>query len=1235
MSYSPLSQPLPTQQPTTHSVASSSTSPQPPSGIHLPQIHKRTYQACIPCRQRKVRCDLGSVEAPHSPPCVRCRRESKDCFFSATRRKTRTGPNTIGRGGSRVTGTLGRGGGYVGTPSVTKREYGEDGGIYDVGEDGGGDTDSISTSSLISQRAIRKKQKLDGDSSKISSYSHPPTIIEPELRYRSTTQPPHDVHQNQQAASASRERLLQGEVYNSHDALHLLYEAAGRGASAPPSPAKPKSDNGDNDDEDGADDDGDEDEDNDNDHPMEDAPKDSGAVRSLSTARTDIGSYPSKYDDADGRSSINPIGHYNGVTTSTSYLRGTGRPTSKPVPPKECIHPTNSTSRTASSNAQPTSPLSTRSNHFQPSSQSSATRHRPSLSQRSVGTDKSSCVTEDQGLQAALKAWGKSRFVKSGWFTAREAIGYIDYFFEHHHPLSPLLTTSYAQHSTHPALLQHEPFLATTLLAIASRYVNLPGPGGHSRSYAIHDMLWRELRRGLESVIWGGGGGGPPNRGGVGGVGSSQGKGLRTLGTVEALMVLTEWHVRNLHFPVGGEGGWGAFDGVFGNDPDEEENDGNTNLGEGASHRRKGGIAGRRARERHRGVVEGLGDRIENILEPAWRSDRMSWMLLGNALTLSYELGVFDDLDEPISSVSTPQSVATPSSATYPPSNAQGQPAAPIVSPATTYRMRCRRIQKLLVVYVTQLASRLGWTSMIPKNITDALGYKGQYTETHSHLVAAAGAVGEAFPYSISKQDTAGASRPGTADVPAGSTNGPASANASNTGGGAAVASTPPKADGIAVNGAGVSIINRTPTELQDAVFEVWVDLTMLMKYCGERCFPSRVGTRDLMRSGKYVSLLETLRPILRGWKEGFEAFGFPTPIHNILTLEYEHVRMYINSLALQAIIDRCTTASLQPPLNSNIKQCSTSSEQPSFAALMQTYSGDLAFITEVVDAARCVLTTVVERMASTGELKHAPVRIYLRILSAAMFLLKTFALGAKEDDITVSLELMDQTVEVLRRESVDDVHLGLRFGELLETLTKRVKMRFVRMAGSRADSPAPQVFESKAKAVATGEVDAERIVYTNGTTVNGGNATTDVRQDEKPTEQNKDGGANISINTSGNNNFTPSTLMPPPPSRGAGVTGGSVFFPPGFEDWLALPIDPIMGWSGGGDHTFGGLSGVGGVNGASNITGGGSSGGRGSGSGGYGGASSVTQTQMGPDVGGFDLLELLLSEGSGGGGEL
>ena len=34
-----------------------------------------------------MRCDLGPVDEPHDPPCVRCRREAKECYFSATRRK--------------------------------------------------------------------------------------------------------------------------------------------------------------------------------------------------------------------------------------------------------------------------------------------------------------------------------------------------------------------------------------------------------------------------------------------------------------------------------------------------------------------------------------------------------------------------------------------------------------------------------------------------------------------------------------------------------------------------------------------------------------------------------------------------------------------------------------------------------------------------------------------------------------------------------------------------------------------------------------------------------------------------------------------------------------------------------------------------------------------------------------------------------------------------------------------
>ncbi|GMM28793.1 Aro80 protein [Martiniozyma asiatica (nom. inval.)] len=50
---------------------------------------KRNYLACLNCRTRKVKCDLGDVENPHPPPCVRCKRERKECVFIDSKRGTK------------------------------------------------------------------------------------------------------------------------------------------------------------------------------------------------------------------------------------------------------------------------------------------------------------------------------------------------------------------------------------------------------------------------------------------------------------------------------------------------------------------------------------------------------------------------------------------------------------------------------------------------------------------------------------------------------------------------------------------------------------------------------------------------------------------------------------------------------------------------------------------------------------------------------------------------------------------------------------------------------------------------------------------------------------------------------------------------------------------------------------------------------------------------------------------
>lgn len=50
------------------------------------KIYRRSYKACINCRTKKIKCDLGDLSNPSEPPCARCRREGRKCEFSVSRR---------------------------------------------------------------------------------------------------------------------------------------------------------------------------------------------------------------------------------------------------------------------------------------------------------------------------------------------------------------------------------------------------------------------------------------------------------------------------------------------------------------------------------------------------------------------------------------------------------------------------------------------------------------------------------------------------------------------------------------------------------------------------------------------------------------------------------------------------------------------------------------------------------------------------------------------------------------------------------------------------------------------------------------------------------------------------------------------------------------------------------------------------------------------------------------------
>jgi hypothetical protein len=358
-----------------------------------------------------------------------------------------------------------------------------------------------------------------------------------------------------------------------------------------------------------------------------------------------------------------------------------------------------------------------------------------------------------------------------------------------------------------------------------------------------------------------------------------------------------------------------------------------------------------------------------------------------------------------------------------------------------------------------------------------------------------------------------------------------------------------------------------------------------------------------------------------------------PPQLRHVLAIEYEYTRVYVNSLALQAVVERCTHNSPQQThAQPNGMGSSTNANDEGgaipFSTLTRWYGNDRHHIDEVVSASRNVLSIVVNGLYPEGYLRHAPVRTFFRIVSVAIILLKTFALGATEKDVAKTLGLLDQAVYALRTSIVDDVHVGNRFADLVDTLTHRIRGRFVRLAAngstgnSRGVTPPPTRSRGETP---MGPPPASYLPPNlNGMPTNPafnfgaftsfsrpgspslrGGITASGRATPIP-EYNSLAGISLESYDPTSNQIS---IMPPPGFAsngfsnkvdGSGASGGGNGWHAqswganggngGFqnEDWLALPLDPLLDQWG----------------------------------------ADISQTAMGPDVGGMDMLDILLNMG-------
>lgn len=198
--------------------------------------------------------------------------------------------------------------------------------------------------------------------------------------------------------------------------------------------------------------------------------------------------------------------------------------------------------------------------------------------------------------------------------------------------------------------------LCCTIIMISCRFHVLPGAGGTAKGYFLHNRLWKHCEHLILRIMLG------------------QEKGAQTrarsLGSMEALLLITEWHPRSLHFP-----------------PETHGWDADLLMRSVSDHELETGEDDTQSADQE---ASPSAQWLEEVIEPSRRADRMSWMLLGCVVSLAHELRLYD--------AGSASDRAAPA--------AQGD-----------VQDRKLRLKKLLYVFHTQLALRLGHISLMPTSL--------------------------------------------------------------------------------------------------------------------------------------------------------------------------------------------------------------------------------------------------------------------------------------------------------------------------------------------------------------------------------------------------------------------------------------------------------------------------------------------------------------------------------------
>lgn len=114
---------------------------------------------------------------------------------------------------------------------------------------------------------------------------------------------------------------------------------------------------------------------------------------------------------------------------------------------------------------------------------------------------------------------------------------------------------------------------------------------------------------------------------------------------------------------------------------------------------------------------------------------------------------------------------------------------------------------------------------------------------------------------------------------------------------------------------------------------------------------------------------------VLRRWKLSWGGLSFVPRVKASLMLSYDFLRLYINAFAFQANLNRIVRHPKKRPAGSLFSELAS--------------APDARFIYESIDAANSILCTINSFIDPTTVFKYMPIKFYLYVIYAAVFLFK------------------------------------------------------------------------------------------------------------------------------------------------------------------------------------------------------------------------------------------------------